>query len=91
MAWRNRSILFRDPDGNRVSLFASVTEHAIDRFNGRARPTPPQLYHEKDPWTIRCIGYHRLTHGMSVTLNAVYKPIGSFARNQKEVAEQRTS
>jgi hypothetical protein len=36
MPWGNRSILFRDPDGNRVNLFAPLTEHAIDRFNGRA-------------------------------------------------------
>jgi predicted enzyme related to lactoylglutathione lyase len=35
MPWGNRSILFRDPDGNLVNLFAPVTEHAIQRFQGR--------------------------------------------------------
>ena len=31
----NRSILFRDPDGNLVNLFTPVTEEAIQRFQGR--------------------------------------------------------
>jgi predicted enzyme related to lactoylglutathione lyase len=35
MPWGNRSILFRDPDGNLVNLFAPVTEEAILRFQGR--------------------------------------------------------
>ncbi|HEY0903326.1 MAG TPA: VOC family protein, partial [Marmoricola sp.] len=35
MPWGNRSILFRDPDGNLVNLFAPVTEEAIARFGGR--------------------------------------------------------
>jgi catechol 2,3-dioxygenase-like lactoylglutathione lyase family enzyme len=35
MPWGNRSILFRDPDGNLVNLFAPVTEEAIARFAGR--------------------------------------------------------
>jgi predicted enzyme related to lactoylglutathione lyase len=35
MPWGNRSILFRDPDGNLVNLFAPVTEEAIHRFQGR--------------------------------------------------------
>ena len=35
MPWGNRSILFRDPDGNLVNLFAPVTEEAIQRFQGR--------------------------------------------------------
>jgi catechol 2,3-dioxygenase-like lactoylglutathione lyase family enzyme len=35
MPWRNRSILFRDPDGNLVNLFAPATEDAIARFAGR--------------------------------------------------------
>jgi predicted enzyme related to lactoylglutathione lyase len=34
MPWGNRSILFRDPDGNLVNLFTPVTEEAIDRFSG---------------------------------------------------------
>lgn len=35
MPWGNRSILFRDPDGNLVNLFAPVTKEAIQRFQGR--------------------------------------------------------
>lgn len=35
MPWGNRSILFRDPDGNLVNLFTPVTEEAIARFSGR--------------------------------------------------------
>ena len=31
MPWGNRSILFRDPDGNLVNLFTPVTEDAIKR------------------------------------------------------------
>jgi catechol 2,3-dioxygenase-like lactoylglutathione lyase family enzyme len=33
MPWGNRSILFRDPDGNLVNLFTPVTEDAINRFS----------------------------------------------------------
>ena len=33
MPWGNRSILFRDPDGNLVNLFTPVTDEAISRFN----------------------------------------------------------
>ena len=33
MPWENRSILFRDPDGNLVNLFTPVTEEAIKRFS----------------------------------------------------------
>ena len=29
----NRSILFRDPDGNLVNLFAPVTQEAIKKFS----------------------------------------------------------
>src|SRR5580658_4168553 len=32
MPWGNRSMLFRDPDGNLVNLFAPVTDEAIKRF-----------------------------------------------------------
>lgn len=32
MPWGNRSVLFRDPDGNLVNLFTPVTEEAIKRF-----------------------------------------------------------
>lgn len=35
MPWGNRSMLFRDPDGNLLNLFQPVTEDAIRRFNGR--------------------------------------------------------
>lgn len=35
MPWGNRSILFRDPDGNLVNLFAPVTDDAINRLSGR--------------------------------------------------------
>ena len=31
MPWGNRSILFRDPDGNLVNIFAPATEEAIKR------------------------------------------------------------
>jgi catechol 2,3-dioxygenase-like lactoylglutathione lyase family enzyme len=32
MPWGNRSILFRDPDGNLVNLFTPVTEAALTRL-----------------------------------------------------------
>lgn len=32
MPWGNRSMLFRDPDGNLVNLFTPVTEDAIKKF-----------------------------------------------------------
>ncbi|MBU5212842.1 VOC family protein [Heyndrickxia oleronia] len=35
MPWGNRSMLFRDPDGNLVNLFEPVTEEAIKRFSNR--------------------------------------------------------
>lgn len=31
MPWGNRSMLFRDPDGNLVNLFTPVTDQAINR------------------------------------------------------------
>lgn len=34
MPWGNRSVLFRDPDGNLVNLFTPVTEAAIARLGG---------------------------------------------------------
>jgi predicted enzyme related to lactoylglutathione lyase len=33
MPWGNRSLLFRDPDGNLINLFAPVTAEAIKRFD----------------------------------------------------------
>ena len=35
MPWGNRSILFRDPDGNLVNLFTPVTDAATERFQAR--------------------------------------------------------
>ncbi|KRE89275.1 glyoxalase [Paenibacillus sp. Soil766] len=35
MPWGNRAVLFRDPDGNLINLFAPVTEEAIKRLSGR--------------------------------------------------------
>jgi catechol 2,3-dioxygenase-like lactoylglutathione lyase family enzyme len=32
MPWGNRSLLFRDPDGNLVSFFTPVTPAAIAKF-----------------------------------------------------------
>jgi len=34
MPWGNRSILFRDPDGNLVNFFSPVTEYARRKFDG---------------------------------------------------------
>ena len=34
MPWGNKSILFRDPDGNLVNLFTPVSPEAIERFSG---------------------------------------------------------
>jgi catechol 2,3-dioxygenase-like lactoylglutathione lyase family enzyme len=33
MPWGNRSLLFRDPDGNLVNLFTPLTEDAVARFS----------------------------------------------------------
>jgi len=35
MPWGNRSLLFRDPDGNLVNYFTPLTEAAIARAEGR--------------------------------------------------------
>jgi predicted enzyme related to lactoylglutathione lyase len=35
MPWGNRSILFRDPDGNLVNLYTPATDAAIERFQHR--------------------------------------------------------
>lgn len=32
MPWGNRALLFRDPDGNLVNLFAPVTDAAVEKF-----------------------------------------------------------
>lgn len=32
MPWRNRSLLFRDPDGNLINLFTPVAEQAVAKF-----------------------------------------------------------
>ncbi len=39
MPWGNRSILFRDPDGNLVNLYTPVSDEAIERLKGRGRAT----------------------------------------------------
>ena len=36
MPWGNRSILFRDPDGNLVNLFTPVSDEAVAKFGARA-------------------------------------------------------
>ncbi|RKR10774.1 putative enzyme related to lactoylglutathione lyase [Flavobacterium sp. 90] len=33
MPWGNRSLLFRDPDGNLINFFAPVSAEAIQKFN----------------------------------------------------------
>ncbi len=33
MPWGNRSLLFRDPDGNLVNFFTPVSQDAIKKFN----------------------------------------------------------
>lgn len=35
MPWGNRSLLFRDPDGNLVNFFTPMTPQAIAKFRGR--------------------------------------------------------
>lgn len=34
MPWGNRSLLFRDPDGNLVNFFTPATPEALQRFEG---------------------------------------------------------
>jgi catechol 2,3-dioxygenase-like lactoylglutathione lyase family enzyme len=34
MPWGNRSLLFRDPDGNLVNFFTPVTTEALKKFDG---------------------------------------------------------
>ncbi|NEC68747.1 VOC family protein [Streptomyces sp. SID9727] len=36
MPWGNRSLLFRDPDGNLVNFFTPVTAEAVEKFAGPA-------------------------------------------------------
>lgn len=36
MPWGNKSLLFRDPDGNLVNFFTPVTKEAIKKFKGEA-------------------------------------------------------
>ncbi len=33
MPWGNKSIIFRDPDGNLVNLFTPASPHAVERFS----------------------------------------------------------
>lgn len=39
--WGNRSLLFRDPDGNLVNLFTPVSAAAIEKFSRGARVAAP--------------------------------------------------
>ena len=32
MPWGNKSLLFRDPDGNLVNFFTPVSKESIDKF-----------------------------------------------------------
>ena len=36
MPWGNKSLLFRDPDGNLVNLFTPVTAEAIKKFESKS-------------------------------------------------------
>jgi len=36
MPWGNKSLLFRDPDGNLINLFTPVTSEAIKKFDGNS-------------------------------------------------------
>ncbi|WP_377271693.1 VOC family protein [Peterkaempfera sp. SMS 1(5)a] len=40
MPWGNRSLLFRDPDGNLVNFFTPVTPAAIEKFAHRRHAQP---------------------------------------------------
>lgn len=42
MPWGNRSLLFRDPDGNLVNFFTPVTPAAVERF-ARPRHAEPMI------------------------------------------------
>lgn len=35
MPWGNKSLLFRDPDGNLVNFFTPVTKEAVEKFGNR--------------------------------------------------------
>lgn len=35
MPWGNKSLLFRDPDGNLVNFFTPVTPEAVEKFDGK--------------------------------------------------------
>ena len=37
--WGNRSLLFRDPDGNLVNLFTPVSPAAIEKYHSQTRRT----------------------------------------------------
>ncbi|MET9881384.1 VOC family protein [Actinacidiphila glaucinigra] len=40
MPWGNRSLLFRDPDGNLVNFFTPITPAAIEKFARRRQAQP---------------------------------------------------
>lgn len=35
MPWGNKSLLFRDPDGNLVNFFTPVTKESVEKFTGK--------------------------------------------------------
>ena len=41
MPWGNRSLLFRDPDGNLVNFFTPVTQAAIEKFAAQLSTEAP--------------------------------------------------
>ena len=40
MPWGNRSLLFRDPDGNLINFFTPVSAEAIKKFNNEVGIVP---------------------------------------------------
>jgi predicted enzyme related to lactoylglutathione lyase len=47
MPWGNRSLLFRDPDGNLINFFTPVSAEAIKKFNTYSRClSAPAASHE---------------------------------------------
>ena len=42
MPWGNRSLLFRDPDGNLINFFTPVSSEAISKFSHLTRGSKPR-------------------------------------------------
>lgn len=53
MPWGNRSLLFRDPDGNLVNFFTPISAEAIKKFAQRHR----QLMAGARTRDLRCDGH----------------------------------